>query len=147
MKILPATPADAERLQQICLEAKGYWGYPAEFMARWQELVRITPAYLQRSLAFKAVDGETVIGWYALVEGYQKCLLDHLWVTPARIGTGVGRALFQHALAQSRLTGARVMELEAEPRAVGFYERMGARHIGVLLGGMDREIPLMAVGL
>jgi GNAT superfamily N-acetyltransferase len=147
MDILPATPDEAETLQRICLEAKAYWGYPEEFMRRWRALVRITPTYLQRSLAYKAVDEGVTIGWYALVQGHQKCLLDHLWVTPARIGTGVGRALFDHALVQSRLTGAKTMELEAEPRAVGFYVRMGARQVGVVLTGMDREIPVMVVDL
>lgn len=53
-------------------------------------------------------------------------MLDHLWVVPEKFGTGIGRALFQHALQQAEALGAEFLELEADPHAVGFYERMGA---------------------
>jgi GNAT superfamily N-acetyltransferase len=147
MQILRATPEEAPVLKAIMVEAKAHWGYPAEWMARWLELVRITPTYLRNALPFKAVDAGEAIGWYALVQGHKMCLLDHLWVTPSRIGTGVGRALLTHALAEARRVGARYVKLEAEPHALGFYQHMGAHQVGVVLSGMDREIPVMQIDL
>jgi GNAT superfamily N-acetyltransferase len=147
MEIVRAGPEDADTLRAICVAAKGYWGYPAEWMARWNERLRITPDYVGRNETFAAVENGLLIAWYALVLGWQKSLLDHLWVTPERIGTGVGRSLFLHALDRARQAGSNYMELEADPHAVGFYEHMGARQVGMVLGEMEREIPVMVIDL
>ncbi|RIK38670.1 MAG: GNAT family N-acetyltransferase [Chloroflexi bacterium] len=147
MKIVRAAPADADELKAICIAGTAYWGYPAEWMARWTERLRITPEYVERSVTYKAVDDGTIIAWYALVHGWRKSLLDHLWVTPPRIGTGVGRALFHHALDQARRAGSSYLELEADPHAVGFYEHMGARQVKTVMGAMHREIPVMVIDL
>jgi GNAT superfamily N-acetyltransferase len=147
MKILRAEPAAAEQLAQICIAAKGYWGYSPEWLARWQANLRITPEYLASSVAYCAVDAGETVGWYALLHGHKKSLLDHLWVTPGRIRTGVGRALFAHAVQEARRAGSNYLEIEAEPQAAGFYERMGARYSHAVLTAMDREIPVYLVDL
>jgi hypothetical protein len=38
-----------------------------------------------------------------------------------------------------------IIEIEAEPRAVGFYARMGARHIRDTISDMGRVLPIMVV--
>jgi GNAT superfamily N-acetyltransferase len=147
VEIVRAGPGDVAALRAICVAAKGYWGYPPEWMAQWNERLRITPDYVERNLTYTAVEEGAIIAWYALVQGWQKSLLDHLWVTPERIGTGVGRALFHHALDQARRAGSSYVEIEAEPYAVGFYERMGARQVKMVMGAMHREIPVMVIDL
>ncbi|MCE9673948.1 GNAT family N-acetyltransferase [Myxococcus stipitatus] len=48
--------------------------------------------------------------------------VEMLFVDPAQHGQGIGRALLEHAVAQ----GARAVDVnEQNPRAVGFYLRMG----------------------
>jgi GNAT superfamily N-acetyltransferase len=147
MDIQPADPTQADQLAEICIAAKAYWGYPPEWIARWRATLRITPASLQKSTAYVALADGELVGWYALVHGYRKSLLDDLWVLPPRIGTGVGRALFQHAVQQARLARSQFLEIEAEPRAAGFYERMGARYSHAVLTAMDREIPVYVLDL
>ena len=147
MEIVRAGIHDGEALKRICVAAKAHWGYPAEWMARWEAMVRVTPEYLTRNWAYMAVDGGSAIGWYALVRGFQKCLLDHLWVAPPRIGSGVGRLLFNHAVAQAQEADALYLEIESDPNALGFYERMGARQVGEVEGGMERNIPLLRLDL
>ena len=50
---------------------------------------------------------------------------------PSAIGSGAGRRLFEHASRTLRATsGAPALEVDADPHAVGFYERMGAVRIG-----------------
>jgi GNAT superfamily N-acetyltransferase len=51
------------------------------------------------------------------------------WVEPAWIGQGIGARLFRHAVERARQLGAKRLEWEAEPNAVGFYERMGGRYL------------------
>ena len=55
--------------------------------------------------------------------------LDDLWIEPAWMGKGIGSGLFRHAAEQGRQTGAARMEWEAEPNALGFYEKMGGRYV------------------
>jgi GNAT superfamily N-acetyltransferase len=84
------------------------------------------------------------VGFYALVgEG-----LEHLWVTPEHMGTGVGRALFEHAVRRAASMGAETLKIEADPNAEGFYLRMGARRVGEItypLNGQKRTLPLLVV--
>ncbi len=53
-----------------------------------------------------------------------------MWVEPDAMGNGHGRRLFEHAVAIARSLGATALELDADPNAVGFYERMGMERIG-----------------
>jgi len=76
--------------------------------------------------------------------------LEHLWVLPAWIGTGLGRTLFEHAMRRAQKLGARVLTIESDPNAEGFYRRMGARRMGenvYELEGEDRVLPVMVVEL
>lgn len=145
--IARAEPNDAERLHAIAVAAKAHWGFDAEWMAEWAMRVRITPAYLAGSLAFVATESGVVAGWYALLPRPPAALLDHLWVAPEQIGSGLGRRLFEHALGQARALGAARLELEAEPNAVGFYQHMGAVVTGSIVSEMGRTIPLMEIEL
>jgi GNAT superfamily N-acetyltransferase len=54
-----------------------------------------------------------------------------LFVEPALLGSGVGRLLFEWATATARDLGAVRMTIEADPGAAAFYERMGARYVGL----------------
>jgi GNAT superfamily N-acetyltransferase len=70
------------------------------------------------------VDG-CIVGWAALIHRGELCWLDDLWIEPASIGKGIGSRLFRHTADRAAEVGAGRMEWEAEPNAVGFYERAG----------------------
>ena len=55
--------------------------------------------------------------------------LDLLFVEPARLGGGAGRALFAAAAALAARLGARRLTILADPHAAAFYERQGARFL------------------
>jgi len=54
----------------------------------------------------------------------------HLFVEPDCVGQGIGRALWQHALAIAAGLGHRTLTVVADPNAAGFYRRMGAEPAG-----------------
>jgi predicted N-acetyltransferase YhbS len=61
------------------------------------------------------------------------------------MGRGVGRALFAHAIKRARASGFRAVEIESDPNAAGFYDRMGAQRVGTKVSevqGERRELPL-----
>ncbi len=74
----------------------------------------------------------------------------HLWVLPEAMGRGVGRSLFSHALERARILGFRELEIESDPNAEGFYQRMGAHRVGTstkVLAGHNRELPVLVYEL
>jgi GNAT superfamily N-acetyltransferase len=146
LQIVRAHPSDADALTQIAVAAKGHWGYPARWMERWLPILTVTAESIARNETYAACDTERIIGFSSLrVEG-ETIHLNDLFVLPSEMGNGVGRALFRHALARARELGFAFVEIQSDPNAAGFYERMGAERIGTqfsLLEGYRRDLPLL----
>ncbi len=146
-----ATPKQAARLTQIAHTAKSYWGYPSHWIELWRNQLTITPDFVQNNEVYAAIDADgVVLGFYALGGAGETRTLEHLWVQPSSFGAGVGRLLFEHAMARARELGAHAVEIESDPHAEGFYQRMGAETIGEVtyeLEGLPRILPLMVVRL
>lgn len=54
-----------------------------------------------------------------------RCELDDLFVEPGAMRGGVGRLLVRDVAARAAAAGARVVDVVANPNAVGFYARLG----------------------
>jgi GNAT superfamily N-acetyltransferase len=137
-------------LTEIAQAAKRHWGYPERWMELWRDVLTITPDYIAGNEVYVARVGDAIVGFYALMGSGAKLTLDHLWLSPAQIGAGLGRTLFAHAVATAKQLGATEIEIEAEPYAVGFYERMGATRVGenqYELDGQPRILPLLVYQL
>jgi GNAT superfamily N-acetyltransferase len=88
------------------------------------------------------------VGWAALIPRGDVCWLDDLWIEPEWIGKGLGTRLFVHAAERGKQFGAQRMEWEAEPHALGFYERMGGRYLRESEPGVwGRTLAVMGVDL
>lgn len=145
-----AVPGDAEALSGLAFAAKGHWGYPARWMESWREDLTISPEFVRGNEVYVAMaDGEPV-GFYALVGEGNRLGLGHLWVRPGRIGVGLGRLLFGHAMRRAAGLGAEAVGIESDPNAEGFYLKMGAKRVGENvheLDGKERVLPVLVVGL
>ena len=148
--IRSATPADAPVLTEIAHAAKRHWGYPEHWIAAWKDALTITEDFISNNDVYVAcVEGE-ITGFAALVTAGSRVWIDHLWVSPEHIGTGVGRALFTHAAGVAASTGAPALEIESDPNAEGFYKQMGARRVGEQVSEIDgamRVLPLLVLDL
>ena len=148
LEVRRAAPGEADALSRIAFAAKGHWGYPGEWMERWRDALTVSPDFVDRNEVWAAVADDGPAGFYALVGRGRVLGLEHLWVSPARMGTGVGRRLFDHAVRRAASLGAEAVEIEADPNAEGFYARMGARRVGeevYELDGERRVLPLLVV--
>ena len=149
--IIRATPAHSVRLTQIAHAAKSYWGYPAHWIELWKNQLTITAKYIEESDVFAALDDDDIVlGFYSLVFTGTKACLDHLWVMPFAFRNGIGRTMFGHAVELAIRHGATIMEIESDPNAEGFYERLGARTVGEVtyeMDGVPRSLPLMEMRL
>lgn len=126
-----ARPNEAALLSELCFRSKAHWGYDDAFMAQsHQSLIVAAPQIEAGDVWVVEVDG-AVAGMVALAKLDEPGLidLDKLFVEPAHIGTGAGRALMAVAIAEARRRGYTRMAILADPHAAKFYERMGAVYV------------------
>jgi GNAT superfamily N-acetyltransferase len=147
LTIRPARAEESSRLREILCRAKGHWGYDEDLLREWVESYDFDEL-LRTHEVFVADSGVEIVAWASLappVDGV--AVLDDLWVEPGSMVRGVGSRLF--ALARRRATelGATTMEWEAEPNALGFYERMGGGFVRTITSEWGRQLDVMAVTL
>jgi GNAT superfamily N-acetyltransferase len=151
--ICRATPVQAGILTRIAFAAKRHWGYPERWIQLWAPLLTITPESIQRHETYVAwidEEDEQPAGFCAISQAGERASLEHLWVLPEYMGKGIGAALFKHIISRCQELGARVLEIESDPNAQGFYERMGAKKVGEVVGEVDsqtRILPLLEMRL
>jgi GNAT superfamily N-acetyltransferase len=142
--IRPPHPDEGERLREIAAAAKAYWGYDIDQVRRWAAEADFSTG----KDVLVAEEGGRAVGFASVLPQGEAAVLDDLWVEPDAIGTGLGRLLFDAAVTRARELGARTLEWEAEPNAVGFYERMGGRYVrDSEPSEWGRILPVMAVEL
>jgi len=149
-KIRPALGKDAATMTGIAHDAKRHWGYPEHWIQHWQEDLTISSDFINNNQVYVAEREGEIIGFYALVVGDQQAELEHMWVAPKHIGTGVGKELFIHAMQIAAGENISEVEISADPNAEGFYQRMGARRIGEVsseIDGQTRRLPRLRVDL
>lgn len=148
-RIRRARPGEAPALTDLMRRSKAHWGYDPDVMAAVAEDLSLTAEEVAADEVWVLEDTESAaIGLYRIVRGQPPTLAD-LWLEPSAIGRGNGRRLWEHALDNARSLGARAVELDADPHAVGFYERLGARRIGETLSPAipGRKLPRMRIEL
>ena len=150
ISIRRVNPFEASVLTQIALSAKRHWGYPERWMELWRSELTFDAGYFEANESWAAeVDGQPV-AFYTLLDKEGMAWLENLWVGPGYMSRGIGRRLFQHALQLARRRGYRILHLEADPNAAGFYEKMGMHKISERKYKMDdqlRILPLMEMKL
>ena len=136
-------------LTEIAHRAKAHWGYPDEWMRLWRDELTIPSAYLDRAVVNVARIATQPVAFYALIpleERPQDWELEHLWVSPASMGLGIGRVLVTHAIREVAGRGGRSMFILSDPHAESFYHGMGAHTIGrreAFVAGHERWLPEM----
>jgi GNAT superfamily N-acetyltransferase len=145
--IRPARPPEAAALAALAVRAKAHWSYPAAFVERFARSLGLTPEVVAANDVWVAERAEQVRGFYTLLHRGALAVLDDLWLEPDEIGRGTGRLLFAHAAARAAAAGAAAMEWEAEPYAMGFYERMGATTVSWTPSPLGRPLPVMRLAL
>jgi GNAT superfamily N-acetyltransferase len=146
MRIVRAKSDDAEALTGIAHAAKRHWGYPANWIEAWRDILTMRPEFIAGNISYCAIEDDRVVGFYVLTTENDGIRLDHLWLVPQAMGRGIGRALFQHAVGEARNAGHSCIRIEADPHAEGFYKRMGAVRAGAHVSAVEgerRELPLM----
>ena len=150
LQIQRALPEEADLLSQIAFAAKSYWGYPKRWLEIWRPQLTFNSEYFENSESWVAEINGSLVAFYTLLEKDGSSWLENLFVSPACIGQGVGKRLFLHAIELARERGFQTLRLEADPNAVGFYEKMGMTQFGERYSKVEghlRILPIMQIKL
>jgi GNAT superfamily N-acetyltransferase len=150
VEIRRANPEEAGVLTEIAHAAKRHWGYPENWIQHWKADLTITPEFISQNEMFVALREEAVVGCCAIVLSESGAELEHMWILPQHIGTGVGRALFLHVKERAANLKVPVLEISADPNAEGFYQRMGATRTGEVhseIKGQPRVLPRLKIAI
>src|SRR5687768_9822239 len=138
--IRPASADESPILTKIAHDAKRHWGYPEHWIKHWEADLTVSPEFIRSNYVYVFERDGDIVGFYALCVKDRKAELEHMWVTPAWIGTGIGKELFLDAMDRAATLEVREIEISADPNAAGFYERMGASQIGETDASMDGQV-------
>jgi ribosomal protein S18 acetylase RimI-like enzyme len=145
-----AVADDALALTALAKAAKAGLGYRAEWLVAWDEALTVDAAYVDRHRVWLASEPglKEPAGFVALVDEGALWRIDHLWIAPEHQRRGLGRRLWEVAVAAARNIRAGPVRVEAEPLAAGFYERCGARRVGSVAAPLldeARELPVFEI--
>ena len=135
-----AASEEADKLTQIAMDAKRHWGYPEHWIKHWESDLTVSSDFIRDNEVYVAEKDGEIRGFYALSLSGNKAELEHLWVMPELIGTGIGKEVFLDAMDRAATLEVREIEISADPNAAGFYERMGASQIGETESSIDGQV-------
>ena len=132
-------------MSDLALRSKAYWGYDQRFLAACRAELTVHAVDVDRLRVTVAEESGRVAGFYGLGGGPPEGELSFLFVEPDRIGTGLGRMLWEHCLVTAARVGLSRIRIESDPFAEGFYLAMGAVRVGEVSSGSipGRELPLL----
>ncbi len=148
VNIRPAVQQEAEQITALALRSKAHWGYSQAFMDACHHELTITPEMIASSPVMVLETAAGIVGFYTLQHiDTETAEIGHLFIAPETIGQGYGEQLWQHALATAQATGYQRLQVESDPYAEGFYQRMGMLRYGERASTIfaGRVLPLLAI--
>lgn len=148
-RIRQPTIEELPALSELCMRSKAIWGYDAEFMQACRAELSFDRCDLLTTQIIVAEQESKAVGVAQIkVKGDEADLLK-LFVEPAVLRSGVGKALFAWATNFARTMGASRLAIEADPGAADFYRRLGAHDVGLARSGSiaGRMLPKLAFDL
>lgn len=122
-----ATAEDTDVLNDMTLAGIRHWGHDVTFPDAYAALASDlpTPSDTAANPVFVLEEDGVPIAFHDLRDRGDHVELYRMFQVPGLIGTGIGRLLWDHAVAQARELGDRLL-IMSDPEAEGFYAAMGA---------------------
>jgi len=150
MYFRPLYVNDLPAISELGIRSKATWGYSDEVMAVFtEELTHGSDLITQSLEAIVACADEKIVGYFTLVRNDDDSIeLDFMFVIPESMGQGIGTAMMHEAMRLARSHDADCLKLIADPNAVGFYEKFGAKQVSEHQSSIPgRTIPVMTIVL
>lgn len=130
IKIRSASPKEHAILTDLCLRSKAVWGYDEHFMDLCRAELTLDESACRSPNLKVAERSATILGVAEVSVVDSECYLEKLFVEPSDLSSGVGSSLFNWAKERAAQLGYHELIIEADPGAVGFYQKMGATVVG-----------------
>ena len=127
VEIRDAQTSEIEVLEDVQRRASLVWEEYRDDLLAHPDVIDVPLHDIQAGSVRVATGSLRVLGFASLIPGRSDgaAELDALFVDPAFMRRGIGRALLDDALTLARSRGCRRIEVTANPRAVEFYVKMG----------------------
>jgi GNAT superfamily N-acetyltransferase len=146
-EIRRARPDEVDVLRSLIVESMGHWDRSPAYLAEATELMSLDADDVRRDEAFVLTVGTEIAAFSRVSVANRSAEIEELHVRPRWIGHGFGRALFEHVAHRAAERGAAVLRWSTDQHAMGFYERMGGRSIGMKPSGIAGDDPLTLMEL
>jgi GNAT superfamily N-acetyltransferase len=123
--IRDARPAERAALEDLQRRASLMWEEYRDFLLANPEAVELPLSQILENRVRVAERGSQALGFCVLLPRGDICELDGLFVEPDHWRQGIARLLMADAAARARACGVRAIEVVANPRAEGFYRKLG----------------------
>ena len=148
LRIRPARAEEGEGLSALALRAKSRWGYAEEFVEASRQALAINAETIAAARTFVRERAGETIGFYGLVGKPPRGVLEWMFLEPEAIGRGLGRRMWDDAIARARTEGFGELRIESDRFAEPFYLAMGAVRIGSTHSPVDgAPLPLLKIEL
>lgn len=145
----PARIDELDELTDVCMRSKAIWGYDRAFLEACRAELTMTEVDLLDDWVCVAEADGGAVGVVQLSVSGSDAEIDKLFIRPGILRRGLGARLFGAASDRARSQGASQLVVAADPGAVPFYERMGARLSGMVPSGSiaGRMLPRLLMEL
>ncbi len=128
MKFRNANLDESDYLIEIFCDSKRHWGYDDELIELWRDDMSINEEYIRNNKVVVFSVDDVEIGYFAM--RLKERELDDFFIRREWIGKRYGREAFEQVKKFMKDNNIDALKFSADPNAAGFYEHMGAKHIG-----------------
>ena len=130
MRVRNADRSEVQELNAIAMQAKAHWGYTTAQLELWRETLCTAPQTIGEWPTFVVEEQGKTLGFAQINPELRPWELVSLFVLPAYMGRGAGRALLQQVLLTAQQAGQMTMQIDSDPNAEAFYLACGAVRVG-----------------
>lgn len=123
--VRPAFPDERTALEELQRRSSLVWEEYRDALVAHPDAIDVPAEHIAAGAVRVATDDGAVVGFSTVLMDGSRGELDALFVEPERMRSGIGRVLIDDATAFVRRSGGSRLDVTANPRALGFYEKTG----------------------
>jgi GNAT superfamily N-acetyltransferase len=125
VEIRTAVESDLPRLRAVFRDSSWSNEGNRELLVEHPEFLELSADAVREGRTRAAAINGNIVGFASLADATGRLELEDLFVDPAFMRQGVGRALIRDVAEQARRRGVRRVEVDANDHALRFYEEVG----------------------
>jgi GNAT superfamily N-acetyltransferase len=137
--IRPAAQQDIESINRVIAASKAYWQYSDDYLREAIPLIQISDEWINRHKGW-VIENDSIEGFMGVIAESDGWLLEHLWIHPNAIRSGLGRKALDFLFQIARNNGVQRMRLLPDPPAEEFYRKHGAIYSGLVVSSRSSTV-------